>query len=449
MALSIPTRKGVTDALRNYFRAEMPDVDTSTERRSLIGALVKSLGSALADFYITLKRWVDREPFPQTASESGTLFNGWWTALTHLERNPASAARGIVTITGTAGTAIPADMSLVAGAVTFKTRAPGTILATSLVASSLAVVDGMALFTTVAPHFLATGMTVTISGAAPSTYNGTYVITVTSATTFTYEPSALPGSTAGGSPYVSMTFLPIEVESTTKGLATNLDSGSVMTISSAPVGADGTARVTFGGIQGGAEIETADAYRARTLKALGTDYGMFTSDEIEIIAKQVPGVTKVMIRKASIDPPAGWPYEGQVKIAFLRAGDVDILPSAQEVADVKARIMALAMPAHTAEEDVIVLSPTPYVVNFAFASMVPNTPTMQRAVRATLTQFFRESPEWGEVVEELAYLCAIRDTVDIETNQRIRSFTLSAPMGPITPGVDDMPVLGTITFPIS
>ena len=53
-----------------------------------------------------------------------------------------------------------------------------------------------ATLTTVAPHGLITGNRVTISGATAAQYNGTYVITVTGASTFTYTMTSNPGADA-------------------------------------------------------------------------------------------------------------------------------------------------------------------------------------------------------------------------------------------------------------
>ena len=53
-----------------------------------------------------------------------------------------------------------------------------------------------ATLTTASAHGLATGNRVTISGATPSAYNGTFVITVTGATTFTYTMLSNPGGAA-------------------------------------------------------------------------------------------------------------------------------------------------------------------------------------------------------------------------------------------------------------
>jgi hypothetical protein len=53
-----------------------------------------------------------------------------------------------------------------------------------------------ATLTTAAPHGLATGNRVTISGATPSQFNGTFAITVTGASTFTYTMASAPSGDA-------------------------------------------------------------------------------------------------------------------------------------------------------------------------------------------------------------------------------------------------------------
>jgi hypothetical protein len=50
--------------------------------------------------------------------------------------------------------------------------------------------------TTLAPHTLTTGMTITTAGQTPAEYSGTFNITVTGATTFTYVMAADPGGNA-------------------------------------------------------------------------------------------------------------------------------------------------------------------------------------------------------------------------------------------------------------
>ena len=62
--------------------------------------------------------------------------------------------------------------------------------------STITHVGTTATLTTASPHGLITGNRVTISGATPSDYNGTYVITKTGASTFTYVMTTTPASNA-------------------------------------------------------------------------------------------------------------------------------------------------------------------------------------------------------------------------------------------------------------
>ena len=62
--------------------------------------------------------------------------------------------------------------------------------------SSITRVGTLATLTTSAPHNLVTGNVVTISGTTPAGFSGTYRITVTSPTTFTYVMAADPGGNA-------------------------------------------------------------------------------------------------------------------------------------------------------------------------------------------------------------------------------------------------------------
>jgi hypothetical protein len=62
--------------------------------------------------------------------------------------------------------------------------------------SSITRVTTTATLTTAQAHGLMTGMQVTVSGATPAQYNGTFTITVTGASTFTYVMGSDPGSSA-------------------------------------------------------------------------------------------------------------------------------------------------------------------------------------------------------------------------------------------------------------
>lgn len=445
MPLQIPTRSAVVAAFQGYVREALPELDPSTSRRSFIGGLVKSTASALHDWYVALKRYADNEPFPQRASSS-FLRSGWWRDVTKLAPYEASAASGRVVITGTAGTIIPAGTEMTGSNVLYRVESSTAITAQSLNASSLTRSGSTATFETATPHFLATGMTVAVSGATETGYNGSWTITVTADNEFTFDLGALmPTTPATGTPIASATWAVAEIVSDTTGFSTNLDAGSTLSLSSPPAGASAQALVTFGEIGGGSDAETTESYRARILKALGTDFGMFTADEIEIVAKSVPGVTRVWVRKATLNGTNGV-YDGQVKIAFMRDNDSNPFPSSFEVETVRDKIHDMIRPAHTAEDDIVVEAPVKLTVDIEIDALLPNTASMKRAIIARLEQFFAESVEYGTDIPSDAILCAIRETYDREGRAKITSFTLTDPAIDVAVGNNEIPALGEVTF---
>ena len=443
MGLNIPTLSQVVGALAAYVRNALPGLDPTTKRRSYIGGKVKSLGSALHDWYVALKKYADVEPFPQSATED-FFSGGWWVDVTKLPRNPAALAAGHAVFTGTSGSLIPDGLALNANGRGYTVAAASAIVSQSLVAASLTRVGDTAVFETNEPHYLGSGMSVAISGAAETGYNITAVITVTADNEFTYPVPGAPATPATGSPLLTATWGAAEIYADALGPDGNIDNGGVLSIPVPTAGIDASALVTFGGIAGGTDAETLEAWRVRVLEALGSDFGTFTDDEIAIVAKTVPGVTKVWVVTATLGGTNGV-NEGQVKVAFLREGDANPFPSSQEVATVKAAILAMTMPAHTAEEDVIVISPAPKPIAIDVA-IVPNTASMRTAVEANLQQMFDETASLGETLPLDAIRCAIHDTYDMGARQKLKSFTLLAPTADVEAGPDELPRLGAVTW---
>lgn len=443
MPLTIPSRKSLTQSIRAYLLSSVPEWDTSTERRSLVGGLAKSLSSGLHDWYVSLKRFTDTDAFPQTATGQ-YLTQGWWADITKLTPNPATPAQGKVVFTGSAGTNVPATTALSVNGFVYTVDHDVSIVAQSI-AVALTFAGGIVTATSASPHLLATGQSVAISGAAQSPYNGTFTIIVTGDYTFTYVIAGSPTSPATGSPLAGATFASASLTCKSTGPDGNLDSGATLQLSSSIPGVGNTALVGFGGVGGGADIESPDAYRQRVLFALGTDFGTFTADEIEIVVRQIPGVTRVWVRTASATPADGWPGEGQVFVAFMRDNDPSPFPTSLEVNAVHDHIMTVCAPANTSPDDVVVTSPTPQTVNFLFSALSPDTPTMRAAIQANLAQFFVEGVDYGANVLQDDYRAAIRDTYDPQTRTRLKSFSLSSPSGDIAVGATSLPILGTVS----
>ena len=445
MPLKIPDRQTVVQTLGNYVRVAFGGLlDPSTSRRSAIGGQVVSLGNALHDWYVALKQYGENEPFPQTARDE-FLTRGWWRDITGLTPNPAAPARGRVALTGQPGAVVLQDTAFAAGGQSYRLENSVTIATQVLAAQSLSHDGPTAIFETAGPHHLATGMTVTVSGASPADYNGAVTITVTAENEFTWELAADPGADSAAGAQAQADFAAGVVVADAAGQAGNIDAGGELQLLTELAGVDGVARAGFGGISGGAEAESDESYRERILKALAVDYGVFTGDEIGIVARQVPGVTRVFVKKATLFGANGV-NEGQVKIAVMRDNDADPFPSAQEVQAVKDHLVKNYMPAHTAAEDVMVMAPKRQPVDFTFTALTPDTTGLRLAIRANLEQFFLEAVDFEQAIDQDDYECAIKRAIDPETGQRVRDFTLSAPAGDVVVAAESLPVLGSVTF---
>lgn len=444
MPLTIPSRSDVATQGEAYVRTDAPELDPSVSRRSYVGGMVKAFSLAVHDFYVALRK-ATKEFFPQTATVE-FLTTGWWVDITGLVRNSESPAQGRVTITGTAGLSLASGAVLTANSISYTANSAIGIAAQSISITSLTRSGTVATAETSASHFLATGMTVTISGATEGDYNGSYSITVTADNEFTYTVANSPSTPATGTPIATATYGVGSITSGTNGTSGNLSSGSTLSISTPPTGVDSTARVTFGEIAGGANQETVEAYRDRVLEALGTDYGMFTASEIKIVAKEITGVTRVWVKEATLGGTNGVD-EGQVEIAFVRDNDSNIFPSSSEVQTVKDHIVTSIKPAHTATSDVIVQAPVANSVDITFSALAPDTVTMRAAITARLEQFFAEAVEYETDIPLLDIECAIKDAYSTEDKAAPTSFTLSAPAGATSISTNELPRLGTVTFP--
>lgn len=452
MPLKITDEQDLVRQSQAYVRTELPELDPSTEKANFITGLVVAVAKMVSHFLLALKDFADRQVHPQTATGSA-LFHGWWTALTGLQRAPITVATGRVILPGANGVIIPSGTRFNFANIDYVTDKSVTVLDHSIRASSLTYSNGVAIYGTSEPHFFASGLTVSIGGAEDNAYNGDFIINVTAENEFTYEPTAAPNSAAGTDVVATSVYALLFVSSETSGPVGNLDGGSVL-IESAIDDVDSEALVTYGGIAGGAGLEDPEDFRERVIAALSSTLGVFTAEEIRDFVKNIPGVTRVYIRKAQLNPENGWPGEGQTKIIFMRDNDANPIPSAQEVETIKNAIINSLMPTHMIENNLIVTGPSPKNIDIHIADLMPNTGSMQLAVRNHLEQFFQEldfiSADLPKIpsknLELMDLLCAIKSTIDLETGEKLESFKLNTPSTDTTLGPDETPLLGKIIF---
>lgn len=458
MPVTIPTSKEVDTQGQSYVRAEVSELSAIARKGSFVSGLTTSFFLALHGLYRAFKRYADNEPFPQTASESFFKI-GWWLDITGLTQKQPAAAQGYVVVTGTAGTILPSGSSVSAtGGQTYTTDHAVTVTSQTIVGTSQTTVDPLVgRFVTATAHNLASGMTLTFSGCVDASLNGAFAIRVVDATTIEYDLSSpVTGTALEPNPVASGAWANVTITSGTTGTTGNLTSGATLSVTSPPSGLDSNVLVTFDGIADGADLETLASWRARVLEGLATDFGTFTASEIRIVAKTVPGVTRVFVRKprraVGDEVPVngvyadGYPVEGRTRIAFLRENDADPIPSAAEVEQVRAKIHDELVPAHTLAEDVEVLAPERYDLQVRFLSIAPDTPGMRASIKANILEFLSERASWGGVLYIEDIRCAVRSAYDADTGQSITRYELDTPTLDIALPADAFPVLSNIQW---
>ena len=438
MSIVFPkNRKEVSDRMKTDVQSELPESNPFL-RNSFLGALIIGFAGRIFEFYLQLKQTINMT-FPDTAK--GEYLERWGSYVA-ITRRSATQSIGYCTVEGTIGDSIPVDTELQSSdGNTYKTTNDTVITDVTISITDLEKSGETAIATTNSNHFLADGIDVTISGATETEYNGTFTVNVTSEKTFTYDITGTPTSPATGTILCNHVTSSFEIESELYGEDKNLDSGTVVTFSSSISGINTDAHVQFSEIKGGTDSESDDDYRKRVTNRYQKPVAHFNNAEVENLAKEVSGVTRVWVEDIT-------PEVGQGSILFVRDNDKVIIPTPSQVAEVKAKILT-NKPIEMADKDVIVKAPNPKSVDFIFTELDPNTGTMQESIKNSLKEFFTENTNPGETLSRYSYTSAIYNTIDETTGELVHSFKLSKPTGDIPTTFQELPVLGDITYNIS
>ena len=442
MPLDYPTFDELVETARASLRNEIPTIDP-TISNSWARAFVDSL-AALAHSNNLQIRDLEKQLFPQTATDE---YLDRWLDYEGLARNTAEGGRGNVTIPGVAGSVVPA-YTLYTGTngLIYESQAVATIALTELSVDTLTRSGTTVFVTFTASHLLATGNSVTIAGAEQTTYNGTFSIIVISETEFTYTVEGSPVTPGSGTITATSTYATVVFECTTTGIDTDLDSGAILTIDTSISGVDDESIVSASGLTGGADIEDDDSARERLFLSRSNRPGVFTADQIKLVVLSISGNTRVFVLTPQ-DPVGGGPEPGQVFIYFLRDNDTNPLPNSTLIAETKQAVIDFGkMPAHTDEADVLVAAPTPVYTDYTFASISPDTSTMQTAIEDQIAAFYQDSVYIGQDISESSYTGAIANTYDTVNGKRLASFSLTLPSGDITIASGEIGFPGIVSF---
>lgn len=409
-------------------------------RNSGIKGLVDSMAAGFDENNDLVKKLLI-QLFPQTATDE---YLEIWAALFGITRQSSVKAEGFVVFAGTAGTSIPLGTLIQkADGTQYATLTTTSISATSSSVSSITRSGTTATVTMVSEHNLATGISVTISGAAQSEYNITATITVTGTTTFTYTVAGAPATPATGTILAAFTTARIDVLADDFGVDGNSASGSELTLVSPIVNVNTSCFVDASGLTEGLDLETDDALRIRLQERTANFTAPFTEAGLPVFIKEkVSGVTRIWVETAT-------PSAGYVTIYFTRDNDVNIIPTGAQATTVKNAIIdpdTGIKPANTPDSYVVVTPPTAVSVNFTFTALSPNTAAMRTAITDTLTDYFKsDSVILGGDITSNEYNALLFSVIDADGNSP--TFTLSAPSGTVSIAATELAVLGTITYP--
>jgi uncharacterized phage protein gp47/JayE len=432
--INFPTREELNQSSKVDIRSELLGSNPFL-RNSWIGSIAKALAFRMFDFYEKLKELL-RQFFWDTAE---IPYMDRWASIFGIQTKAASQASGYIVAQGTPSSVINNNSKLSVGGVQYKTTLSKTILADSLNIISATWSASTVTIQTASNHNLASGINVTIAGMTPTGYNGVHSILVTAADEFSYPLESDPTpATVLGTVSFNTALIPVQADDDFFGSQTNQDPGTAFTFTVPIAGVNNQAFADFNGLTGGADQESTEDKRIRFLFRVQNPVANFNVAAIINKALEVPGNTRIWVREIT-------PEVGQVTIYFTRDND-GIIPTNGDVTNTKNKILEIK-PANTADDDVKVFKPTPKTIDFIFASLSPNTSTMQSAINANLDVFFEEKTETGRDVTENEYLSAIQNTIDTETGNFLISFSLTTPSGNISVASGELPVKGTVTFP--
>lgn len=435
MSLNITTSVNDIDKRsKTDVQAELPGSNPFLDA-SFLAAIIAANSGRQSEIY-KQQQQIIKQMFPDTATG---LFAERWGSYRDVTVNAATQSLGLFTATGgVLGSDIPAGQILTySNGLQYQVTEQRTISLNQALIQSLTRVGTTATAITVSAHGFASGITVIISGAAQSEYNVSAKIIVTGINTFTYQIVSTAVTPATGAPIATVNSASVPIKSVDFGEDTNLPAGAQLSFQSQLDGVDNAGYVQFDGVTGGADIEDDADFKVRYLYSYRNPNTPFNVAEINILCKQVGGVTRVFVFEIT-------PGLGQVTVYFVRDNDENIIPSGDDVDNVK-NILLTIKPADMASDNVIVLAPDPKIVNFTFGSLTPDTTTMRSAIQSNLAEAFKaDSVGVGVTVQEEVYHCTIFNTIDPQTGQKVSDFSLLEPIGdiPVSPG--QIAVLGSI-----
>ena len=429
---SLVVKQRIKASIQTYLETSNPFL-----KGSWLGAIADSLAERVYDFYYAIVAAID-EIFPDTTID----YLERWGSFYNLQPNAAKTSTGYITFQsanpGFEDPILIGQVFVDGNGNLFTAIESAEVFTDGASATTLTRSGTTATFISDKLHFLKSGNSVTVIGASHAAYNGSKVVTVVDEYTFTYTVDGAATTPATGAYFVRFGNV-VAVRSDDYGIDKNLGPYTIVNLQSPVVNIYDECFVDGDGLTGAQDSESIESFRSRVLDVIRNPVAHFNDSDISRLAKTIAGITRVFVKQAT-------PAAGQVTIYITTDNDTSPIPSAALVSEVKQKLLTIK-PANISDDDLIVAAPGQEVVNFTFTAISPNTSTMRSSIIENLKQFFADNTSVGIAIVEDAYRSAIFSTIDVTTGEQVVSFTLSSPSGTVTPAANELPILGTVTWP--
>ena len=219
----------------------------------------------------------------------------------------------------------------------------------------------------------------------------------------------------------------LALEAEDVGALGNVAAGTLTAVT--PVlGVNAGALIGAEGLVGGAEQESIEALRARVQAAFKNPSKVGNGDDFVEWALEVPGVTRAWALPR-------WMGPGTFGLTFVRDGDLDLIPTPAQVAEVQAYLDKK----RPVTAEVYALAPAPRVINFSIR-LVPDSTALRAAVTQALGGLIVDEGGPSQTLKISRLRAAISNTPG-ETDH-----TLSVPAADVLMAAHEVAVPGVMTW---
>jgi len=294
MSLTIPSTEQIFNRINTDIINTIQNLNPYL-RLSLLRAISSADANAFYELYKTVENLIELYMDDTTTDE----YLKRKAAVFDITQNPATVATGNVVFTGNDGTTIPEGTQATSSSgFIYETTQVGSISDTTINIVELTRSGSVVTVKTSTSHNLASSISVIVAGADQTEYNGSFQITVLSASEFTYTIETTPTTPATGTMTVSAVYANIPITSLEYGENQNLLSGTGLSLITQIAGVNEELYVDFEEITGGSDFESLESLKSRYLARLKNTPANFNKKSIELQAKLVNGVTRVWVQGA-------------------------------------------------------------------------------------------------------------------------------------------------------